>query len=258
MSEQPLVSSNSNRRKELQKFARYEFKYLLNQQLARAIEEDVRLFMSYDGYVHPELGDKYYVRSLYFDNWATENFLEKVDGMKKRNKYRIRTYSKEENIDTPLFLEKKGRTNERTYKVRVNIDSKHLNYFLHPGFHDIILSKYKDNELAEGFVFDCNRKRLKPRVLVDYDRRPYLNNFGLYFRLTFDSHITALKTDTLYPGADSQPFQECRSGYTVLEVKFERSMPPWFHRIIQNYNLRRLSISKFVIGMEQCDMAEDI
>ena len=35
MSEQPLVSSNSNRRKELQKFARYEFKYLLNQQLAR-------------------------------------------------------------------------------------------------------------------------------------------------------------------------------------------------------------------------------
>ena len=114
MSEQPLVRSNSNSRKELQKFARYEFKYLLNQQLARAIEEEVRLFMSYDGYVHPELGNKYYVRSLYFDNWATVNFLEKIDGIKKRNKYRIRTYSKEENTDIPLFLEKKGRTNERT------------------------------------------------------------------------------------------------------------------------------------------------
>ena len=75
---------------------------------------------------------------------------------------------------------------------------------------------------------------------------------------TFDSHITALKTNTLYPGTDSQPFRECLAGYTVLEVKFERSMPPWFHRIIQNYNLRRLSISKFVIGMEQCGMGEDI
>ncbi len=93
---------------------------------------------------------------------------------------------------------------------------------------------------------------------MDYERRPYLNNFGLYFRLTFDSHIKALKTDVLYPGSDSQPFQECCAGYTVLEVKFERSLPPWFHRIIQNYNLMRLSISKFVIGMDQCDIAEDI
>ena len=33
------------------------------------------------------------------------------------------------------------------------------------------------------------------------------------------------------------------------EVKFDRSIPLWFHRIIQSYNLRRESISKFVLGM---------
>ena len=42
---------------------------------------------------------------------------------------------------------------------------------------------------------------------------------------------------------------ECKSGLTILEVKFERSIPLWFHRIIQSYNLRRQSISKFVLGM---------
>ena len=50
---------------------------------------------------------------------------------------------------------------------------------------------------------------------------------------------------------------ECRPGYTIPEVKFERSIPPWFHRIIQNYDLHRHSISKFVIGMERCGIATD-
>jgi len=42
-----------------------------------------------------------------------------------------------------------------------------------------------------------------------------------------------------------------------LEVKFFRRIPPWFHRIIQAYDLRRLSISKFARGMEVCGFAED-
>ena len=256
MSKHQIIFSKSNKIKELQKFERYEFKYLLRKQLSDAIEEEVRHFMAYDGYVHPELGNRYFVRSLYFDNWIASNFYEKVDGLKRRNKYRIRTYSQEEDCDVPLFLEKKGRVNERTYKLRTSIENEHLNYFLHSG-NDVILNKYTDNKLVEGFVFDCIRKRLKPRVLVDYSRRPYINNYGLYFRLTFDSHVKALNTDHLYPDTDTQSF-ECRAGYTILEVKFERSMPPWFHRIIQNYNLRRLSISKFVIGMAQCGLAVDI
>mgnify|MGYP006130979537 FL=1 len=41
----------------------------------------------------------------------------------------------------------------------------------------------------------------------------------------------------------------CKAGYTILEVKFDRSIPAWFHRIIQSYNLKRQSISKFVLGM---------
>ena len=52
-------------------------------------------------------------------------------------------------------------------------------------------------------------------------------------------------------------WKKCRPGYTILEVKFDRSIAPWFHRMIQNYNLKRLSISKFVLGMEYCNIAEE-
>jgi hypothetical protein len=143
MSKHQIIFSKSNKIKELQKFERYEFKYLLRKQLSDAIEEEVRHFMAYDGYVHPELGNRYFVRSLYFDNWIASNFYEKVDGLKRRNKYRIRTYSQEEDCDVPLFLEKKGRVNERTYKLRTSIENEHLNYFLHSGYDFFELPRFR-------------------------------------------------------------------------------------------------------------------
>ncbi len=177
--------------------------------------------------------------------------------MKKRSKYRIRTYSKVDGDNVPIFLEKKGRVNERTFKERVKIERKYLEYFLDPNLHYLILENFPENNLTNEFVVDCARKRLEPKVLVDYIRRPYINNYGLYFRLTFDSNIVASPANNLFQTNDKAIFQECRAGYTILELKFDRGVPSWFHRIIQNYNLRRLSISKFVIGMEQCGFAED-
>ena len=109
----------------------------------------------------------------------------------------------------------------------------------------------------QNFVFDSIRKKNFPRVLVDYKRRPYINKFGLYFRLTFDSNILVSETQNLFTSDNFSSWLECRAGYTILEVKFERSIPPWFHRIIQNYEFQRLSISKFVIGMEQCGIAHE-
>ena len=35
-------------------------------------------------------------------------------------------------------------------------------------------------------------------------------------------------------------------------------MPKWFHRIVQTYNLRRLSVSKFCVGMEKADLVENL
>ena len=93
--------------------------------------------------------------------------------------------------------------------------------------------------------------------MIDYKRRPYINYNGLNFRLTFDSEIMSSKTNQLFDEKNLLCWEECRAGYTVLEVKFERSITPWFHRTIQNYNLERLSVSKFVMGIEQSKIAKE-
>jgi hypothetical protein len=43
-----------------------------------------------------------------------------------------------------------------------------------------------------------------------------------------------------------------------MEVKFHRRIPAWFHRILQTYNLDRVSISKFVLGMSSTGLAIDL
>jgi len=243
--------------KENQILYRYEFKYILNKKISDQIEKEARNFMIYDGHVNKELNNKYFVRSLYFENNFSSNFYEKADGMKIRRKYRLRTYSNFFDPKVPIFFEVKGRISERTYKKRINIKNKYLNLFLSQSQNFNLLNLYPNNEMIINFIFDSFRKNLKPLILVDYKRRPYINKFGLYFRLTFDTNLLSSKTNNLFSNDKYSSWLECKAGYTILEVKFDRSIPAWFHRIIQCYNLKRKSISKFVLGMSSCGLARE-
>ena len=242
----------------IQKFSRYEFKYILNKKKSDLIETECKYFMKFDENIDKKLDNRYFVRSLYFDNKFSTNFYEKVDGMKSRKKYRLRTYSKISNNKNDIYLEMKGRANQRTYKARTKVEPEYLKFFYNQKNYSGLFDIYgKKNEVINNFVFDGFKKDIYPRVLIDYKRRPYINKTGLNFRLTFDSNILSTKNNKLFDNNNVLSWEECRSGYTILEVKFERSITPWFHRIIQNYNLERLSISKFVLGMQQSNLATD-
>ena len=244
--------------KNIQSFSRYEFKFILDKKKANLIEKESQHFMKFDENVDKKYDNRYFVRSLYFDNIYSTNFYEKVDGMKIRKKYRLRTYSKINNSSNLIFLEMKGRTNQRTYKNRTKINSTDLDIFFNKKRYPELLKIYgNDNLVINNFLFDVYRKDIFPRVLIDYRRRPYVNKNGLNFRLTFDSEIKSTKSNKLFDKDNLLFWEECRAGYTVLEVRFERSITPWFHRIIQNYNLERLSISKFVMGIEKAKIAQE-
>ena len=193
---------------------------------------------------------KYFVRSLYFDTPDYSNFYEKVDGIKLRKKFRIRSYSSKKN-GSKVFLEMKGRKNQKTYKLRTLIESEHLDSFIEKKDLFSLLEFYsKNNKVVNDFVYESYKKNIEPKVVIDYNRRPYINKFGLLFRLTFDTDLKTFSGKDIF-NENNNNFKECSSGKTILELKFERSIQPWFHRIIQNYNLMRLSISKFAIGMEK-------
>ena len=148
----------------------------------------------------------------------------------------------------------KGRKNQKTYKLRTEILPEHLEIFTNQKKLFQLKQYYsEDNKVVNDFIYET-LKKIEPKVLVDYNRRPYINKFGLLFRLTFDTELKTCPGQEIFDDKDIFSFKECVSGKTILELKFERSIQPWFHRIIQNYNLMRLSISKFALGMEKMVM----
>lgn len=233
-------------------FSRYEFKFLLNKKKADQIENEIKNFMVLDTNAENQKDKKYFVRSLYFDTPDYANFYEKVDGIKLRKKFRIRSYTDKEDGKSNLFLEMKGRKNQKTYKLRTKISQKHLNFFSNQKHLFQLFHHYsKENKVINDFAFETLRKKIVPKIVVDYKRRPYINKFGLLFRLTFDTELKSSASQNIFDNDKNFNFKEVVSGKTILELKFERSIQPWFHRIIQNYNLMRLSVSKFALGMEK-------
>ena len=234
-------------------FSRFEFKYIVKKDISNLIKKEVAHFMEQDSFTGVK--NKYLVRSLYFDNEFFSNFHEKIDGLKNRHKFRIRTYTHQEDNKIPIFLEMKGRNNQRTFKNRTVIRANDLRLFYDNKDCFYLKKKYLNNKLIDQCIYDIYRKKISPKVLIDYHRLPLLSKNGLYFRLTFDSDIRACKSDDIFKSQCD--WRICIPGNDILEVKFDLTIPPWFHRIIQSYELKRISVSKFVLGLEATKLAHD-
>ncbi len=239
-------------------FSRYELKYLLAKAQRDEIEKELQVFLDLDPYVAEQPDSKYLVRSLYYDNEAMVCYYEKIDGMMERSKFRVRTYSDCQD-DTAEFLEIKGRHNALVFKHRSKLASKPpddpaAESFSFDATTRRVLRHLESGSLRCRFLRDLYRKELKPIILVDYFRRPYLSKVDPEFRLTFDDSLACTVTPHLFP----RRFENSRRilpGFTILEVKFRTFVPRWFHRVIQSFELRRVSISKYCAAVEACRLA---
>ena len=232
-------------------FARYEFKYILTAKKRVELEKDLHYFVELDPFVQNIPNHKYVVRSLYYDDPFNSAFHDKIDGLFARSKFRIRTYDQHAETMKTLFLEIKGRHNNLVFKHRTPVKINGFNWgALHNGgLAKAIFENAEPCPVADQFYFDSIRKKLQPVALIDYERRPYFSKYDHNFRLTFDDHLRALATNTLFPNKNVTP-KDILSGYTVLEMKFKHQTPSWFHRLIQTHELQKVSLSKICAGME--------
>ena len=239
-------------------FARFEFKYVLPKSIRDDVEQELQYFLAYDPYVETRPNHKYFVRSLYFDTPSFSSFYEKHDGLHTRSKFRVRTYTDDPNEKAPSFLEIKGRHNNLVFKHRTPLEAggKAIQES-GANFSDKILSIAGESKVKDQFEYELYRKRIQPVALVDYWRRPYVSKYDPEFRLTFDECLCGTETETLFPESSDRR-RALIPGYTVLEIKFRHHIPSWFHRIIQSFELRRVSISKICEAVETLELAENL
>jgi SPX domain protein involved in polyphosphate accumulation len=235
-------------------FDRYEFKFILLRRVRERIEKEISGFMRYDGHASGDGEKSYFVRSLYFDTKDNENFYDKIDGVKNRKKFRLRTYSPVFGA-SPIYLELKNRKINRVSKKRVRIDNVDNVCFSRELDVDYIKRRYSSSDVVDSFCFAVLSAGISPKVVIDYVRAPYVSEYDMNFRVTLDSELRCSGAKTLFD--IGSPSVAALSGYSIMEVKFNRRIPAWFHKIIQAYNLERVSVSKFVLGMRGSRLAVD-
>lgn len=158
---------------------RHEWKHEISRGDMLALRQRLSAVAKQD--VHA-IGGKYLIRSLYFDNASDKALREKIDGVNRREKFRIRYY----NGDTSVIrLEKKSKIDGLCSKESVPLSSEQA--------QSIVCGRYNwmmdSNEpLIQELYSKIMSQGLRPKTIVDYTREPFVFAPG-NVRVTLDYNI---------------------------------------------------------------------
>ena len=101
-------------------------------------------------------------------------------------------------------------------------------------------------QLLNRFSYLIATKGFGPKVIVGYDRRPYVCKAG-NVRVTFDTHIFSSPDIGSFFEKElcRRPVQ--RTGQHLLEVKYDELLPDWLLHAIQLKDMQRTAFSKYYL-----------
>ncbi|MCK9426188.1 MAG: polyphosphate polymerase domain-containing protein [Ignavibacteriaceae bacterium] len=228
--------------------SRLEYKYLVPENLLPKIRAEVLIYTNYDPYAEIRPNKDYTVRSIYLDTVDLLCYIEKYEGYKIRNKYRIRVYN-EPKEDSLVFLEIKRKNENFISKDRAKLYLNDLQSLFHSkNVEEYVLARVDGiggYDEAKKFLFHYFSKQLVPSSLVVYEREAFVGKFGYDLRLTFDKNLRGSVNPAYKDIFEERNLRAAFPNYFILEVKFHQTFPAWIPRMITKYGLQRISISKY-------------
>lgn len=230
-------------------FRRFEFKYVMPKAIAERIVPELLTYMYLDEFAGEK--EHYEVHSLYFDSPEFKSYHEKIYGVMNRKKIRFRFYEQDIHKNAEVFFEIKRKSDEVILKDRSIETKMRLGEFLNNPFS---LTKTGGNEkFYNEFLYEYFQYRMEPKVFVSYTRKPFFSKFSRDFRVTFDSQIIASKVETYCnTSLQAKEYVPIHPEDIVMEVKFRTKIPRWFHRIIDEYKLKKSPFSKYCEAVKTC------
>lgn len=216
---------------------RHEYKHRINYEDYLVIKSRLQALAKPDSHAGPE--GKYLVHSLYFDNLHDKALREKIDGVEGREKFRIRYY----NDDTDyICLEKKSKLHGLCGKQSAPLAREEAVRICNG---DIGFMPVSDRPLLWELYAKMKYQLLRPRVIVDYEREPFVYGPG-NVRITFDSNIrTGLYHNRLFEGElHTVPTER---GCVILEVKYDAFLPEIMEKAVRVPNRQASAFSKYAV-----------
>lgn len=191
---------------------------------------------------HVNEDGRYVIRSIYFDNSDDKVLREKIDGIQKREKFRIRYYNDDLSF---LTLEKKIKYNNLCMKIDAELSEAECRAIL-SGKTDWMMAH--PSGLVRELYCKMNSQQLRPRLLVSYIREPYVYAAG-NVRVTFDFGIrsTLFHREFLERTVTDIEITDT-PGDIILEVKFDAFLPDIIQSLLQTEEIRQQAYSKYGSG----------
>lgn len=226
---------------------RNEWKYLISDWEAEALKRRLSNFLERDPHA---VDGMYMIRSLYFDDMWDSSYNEKLMGTFDRCKWRVRIYNCS---DRSIKLERKIKRGAYIHKDSASLTRREFEDIL-AGRYDFLL--HHPNRLCQEFYFESVAKLFRPKVIVDYDREPFVQDAG-EVRITFDSRVRAAIGsfdifDSKLPTLETLP-----PGTLVLEVKFTEFLPTIIQQVLPLNGQEFSAISKYTLCYERAHFLAD-
>lgn len=216
---------------------RHEIKHEINYADLLTLRMRLQAVMTEDQ--HTDHGT-YRIRSLYFDNLSDIALREKIDGVNRREKFRIRYY----NDDTTfIVLEKKSKIDGLCAKESCQISKEQASQLV-DGNKDWLLQS--QSPLCKELYSKMQCQGLKPKTIVDYTREPFVFLPGnVRVTLDYDIRTGDFRTDFLNPHTLTLPAGDRK---IILEVKWDEYLPDIIKSAVSVNGRMACAFSKY----EQC------
>ena len=213
---------------------RHEWKHEISLADRLVLRARLRAVCRADGHA---VDGRYQIRSLYFDNPADKALREKLDGVDRREKFRIRYYNGDPSL---IHLEKKSRRSGLGSKAMAELTAAEAQAIVDG---ELSWMPASGRPLVQELYSKMRSQGLRPRTIVDYTREPFIYAPG-NVRVTLDYGIrTGLGcVDFLNPNCVTIPVGE---SVTILEVKWDAYLPDIIRDAVQLEGRRSAPFSKY-------------
>jgi len=216
---------------------RHEIKHYINTADHLELQNRMKYIAKRDIYARDN-GD-YLVRSLYFDNFNDTALREKIEGVNKREKFRIRFYNYDANF---IRLEKKSKINGMCTKVSTRITRDQSERLINGDYEFL---RDSGDMLFLDLYSKIQYQVLRPKSIVDYQREAYVYPIG-NVRVTIDYDIrTSININNFF---DRQLLTVPVTNNIILEIKYDEFLPQIITDITQLNNRQRSAFSKYAVS----------
>lgn len=220
-------------------FNRYEKKYMLDQETATKIKNDIKSYITQDQY---SSNSYYTICNIYYDTVNDEIIKQSVSKPQYKEKLRLRCYGDTTKHDI-VYLEIKKKLNGFVNKRRTHITLEEANNLI---FHKVMPVKqpYHNTQVLNEIYYFVQNKILYPKIAISYDREAYYAIDNPDFRITFDNHITSRRKN-VYAGRSKEDQSIIDENLILMELKTSTSIPLWMTNILSKYKVFGNSFSKY-------------